>query len=160
MLLQYQLTNNHVILFLALFKVIPRSLSSCMVERRQLLKEQCLTKPPNLSFIEEADFSPFIVIEKLKFVFCFIPKVSCTTWKRSFIVQRSTENKEKNTSKVAGCSRGLKITMLLRGKRSWRITTKSCLSGSLLRDWHRRTGTKWIGCGSNDLLSPTKPRKN
>ena len=52
-----------------------------MAERRQLLREQCLTKPPNPSFIEEADFSRFIVIEKLKLVFCFIPKVSCTTWK-------------------------------------------------------------------------------
>jgi len=52
-----------------------------MTERRQLLREQCLTKPPNPSFIEEADFSRFIVIEKLKLVFCFIPKVSCTTWK-------------------------------------------------------------------------------
>ena len=54
---------------------------SSMAERRQLLKEQCLTKPPNPSFIEEADFTRFIVIEKLKFVFCFIPKVSCTAWK-------------------------------------------------------------------------------
>ena len=53
-----------------------------MGERRRLLKEQCLTKPPNPSFIGEADFSRFIVIEKLKFVFCFIPKVSCTNWKR------------------------------------------------------------------------------
>jgi len=53
-----------------------------MAERRQLLREQCLKKPPNPSFIEEADFSRFIVIEKLKLVFCFIPKVSCTTWKR------------------------------------------------------------------------------
>ena len=60
-----------------------------MAERRQLLKEQCQTKPPNPSFIEEADFSRFIVIEKLKFVFCFIPKVSCTTWKR---VLYSAEN--------------------------------------------------------------------
>jgi len=74
----------------ALFKVIPRSFSSRMAERRQLLREQCLTKPPNPSFIEEADFSRFIVIEKLKFVFCFIPKVSCTTWKR---VLYSAENK-------------------------------------------------------------------
>ena len=62
---------------------------SRMAERRQLLKEQCLTKPPNPSFIEEADFTRFIVIEKLKFVFCFIPKVSCTTWKR---VLYSVEN--------------------------------------------------------------------
>ena len=60
-----------------------------MAERRQLLKEQCLTKPPNPSFIEEADFSRFIVIEKLKVVFCFIPKVSCTNWKR---VLYSAEN--------------------------------------------------------------------
>ena len=60
-----------------------------MAERRQLLREQCLTKPPNPSFIEEADFSRFIVIEKLKLVFCFIPKVSCTTWKR---VLYSAEN--------------------------------------------------------------------
>ncbi|XP_078372646.1 carbohydrate sulfotransferase 11-like isoform X2 [Oculina patagonica] len=70
-------------------KVIPWSLSSRMAERRQLLREQCLTKPPNPSFIEEADFSRFIVIEKLKLVFCFIPKVSCTTWKR---VLYSAEN--------------------------------------------------------------------
>ena len=54
-----------------------------MAERRQLLRKQCLTKPPNPSFIEDADFSRFIVIEKLKLVFCFIPKVSCTTWKRT-----------------------------------------------------------------------------
>ena len=60
-----------------------------MAERRQLLREQCLTKPPNPSFIEEADFSRFIVIEKLKLVFCYIPKVSCTTWKR---VLYSAEN--------------------------------------------------------------------
>ena len=60
-----------------------------MAERRQLLREQCLKKPPNPSFIEEADFTRFIVIEKLKFVFCFIPKVSCTTWKR---VLYSAEN--------------------------------------------------------------------
>ena len=67
-----------------------------MAERRQLLKEQCLTKPPNPSFIEEADFSRFIVIEKLKFVFCFIPKVSCTTWKR---VLYSAENQGKQREK-------------------------------------------------------------
>ena len=60
-----------------------------MAERRQLLREQCLTKPPNPSFIEEADFTRFIVIEKLKFVFCFIPKISCTNWKR---VLYSAEN--------------------------------------------------------------------
>ena len=32
--------------------------------------------------MEEADFSRFIVIQDLKLVFCFIPKISCTTWKR------------------------------------------------------------------------------
>ena len=69
---------------------------SSMAERRQLLKEQCITKPPNPSFIEEADFSRFIVIEKLKFVFCFIPKVSCTTWKR---VLYSAENHGKQREK-------------------------------------------------------------
>ena len=53
-----------------------------MLERQQLIREQCSKKPPNPSFIEEADFTRFIVIEELKFVFCFIPKVSCTTWKR------------------------------------------------------------------------------
>ncbi|XP_078375675.1 carbohydrate sulfotransferase 11-like [Oculina patagonica] len=62
--------------------VIPSSFPLRLAERRQLLREQCLTKPPNPSFIEEADFSRFIVIEKLKLVFCFIPKISCTTWKR------------------------------------------------------------------------------
>ena len=62
---------------------------SSMAERRQLLKEQCLTKPPNPSFIEEADFTRFIVIKKLKLVFCSIPKVSSTTWKR---VLYSAEN--------------------------------------------------------------------
>ena len=60
-----------------------------MVGRRQLLTDQCLNKPPNPSFIEEADFTRFIVIEKLKLVFCFIPKVSCTTWKH---VLYSAEN--------------------------------------------------------------------
>ena len=60
-----------------------------MADRRQLLRDQCLNKPPNPSFIEEADFTRFIVIEKLKLVFCFIPKVSCTTWKR---VLYSAEN--------------------------------------------------------------------
>ena len=82
--------------FLALFKVIPRSFSSRMAERRQLFREQCLTKPPNPSFIEEADFTRFIVIEKLKFVFCFIPKVSCTTWKR---VLYSAENQGEQIEK-------------------------------------------------------------
>lgn len=53
-----------------------------MQERQQLLKAQCSNKPPNPSFIAEADFTRFIVIEELKLVFCFIPKVSCTTWKR------------------------------------------------------------------------------
>lgn len=53
-----------------------------MLERQQLLRDQCSQKPPNPLFIEEADFTRFIVIEKLKLVFCFIPKVSCTTWKR------------------------------------------------------------------------------
>ena len=53
-----------------------------MQERQQLLRDQCLKKPPNPSFIKEADFTRFIVIEKLKVVFCFIPKVGCATWKR------------------------------------------------------------------------------
>ena len=73
---------------------------SRMAERRQLLKEQCLTKPPNPSFIEEADFTRFIVIEKLKFVFCFIPKVSCTTWKR---VLYRAENHEKQLALDPHC---------------------------------------------------------
>ncbi|KAL9969169.1 hypothetical protein ACROYT_G021354 [Oculina patagonica] len=76
-------------------EVIPWSFSLRMAERRQLLREQCLTKPPNPSFIEEADFSRFIVIEKLKLVFCFIPKVSCTTWKRALY---SAENKGEKVS--------------------------------------------------------------
>lgn len=59
------------------------SFSRVMTERRQLLRDQCLKKPPNPLFLEEADFSRFIVIKKLKLVFCFIPKVSCTTWKRT-----------------------------------------------------------------------------
>lgn len=59
----------------------PAWLSSQMRQRQRLLRENCSKKPPNPSFIEEADFTRFIVIEKLKFVFCFIPKVSCTTWK-------------------------------------------------------------------------------
>lgn len=53
-----------------------------MWRRQQLLRDNCAKKPPNPSFIEEADFTRFIVIEKLKFVFCFIPKVSCTAWKK------------------------------------------------------------------------------
>lgn len=53
-----------------------------MWRRQRLLRDNCAKKPPNPSFIEEADFTRFIVIEKLKFVFCFIPKVSCTTWKK------------------------------------------------------------------------------
>ena len=68
---------------------------SSMAERRQLLKEQCITKPPNPSFIEEADFTRFIVIEKLKLVFCFIPKVSCTAWKR---VLYSAENQREQVA--------------------------------------------------------------
>ena len=58
------------------------SFSLVMTERRQLLRDQCLKKPPNPLFLQEADFTRFIVIEKLKLVFCFIPKVSCTTWKK------------------------------------------------------------------------------
>ncbi|XP_078373891.1 carbohydrate sulfotransferase 11-like [Oculina patagonica] len=77
------ITNKALDHFSGDIKMFPWSLSSRMAERRQLLREQCLTKPPNPSFIEEADFSRFIVIEKLKLVFCFIPKVSCTTWKRT-----------------------------------------------------------------------------
>ena len=60
-----------------------------MLERQQLLREQCLKKPANPSFIKEADFTRFIVIEKLKFVFCFIPKVSCTTWKRTLYTAKN-----------------------------------------------------------------------
>ena len=60
-----------------------------MLERQQLLREQCSKKPANPSFIEEADFTRFIVIEKLKFVFCFIPKVSCTTWKRTLYTAKN-----------------------------------------------------------------------
>ena len=69
------------------------SFSSVMTERRQLLRDQCLKKPPNPLFLQEADFTRFIVIEKLKLVFCFIPKVSCTTWKR--ILYSAENNGEK-----------------------------------------------------------------
>ena len=68
-----------------------------MAERRQLLRDQCLKKPPNPSFIQQADFTRFIVIKKLKLVFCFIPKVSCTTWKR---VLYSAENNGKQLEGV------------------------------------------------------------
>ena len=64
-----------------------------MAERRQLLRDQCLKKPPNPSFIQQADFTRFIVIKKLKLVFCFIPKVSCTTWKR--VLYTAENNGEK-----------------------------------------------------------------
>ena len=60
-----------------------------MLERQQLLGEQCSMKLANPSFIEEADFTRFIVIDKLKFVFCFIPKVSCTTWKRTLYTAKN-----------------------------------------------------------------------
>lgn len=45
------------------------------------MRENCLKKLLNLFFIEEVDFICFIVIEKLKFVFCFILKVLCIIWK-------------------------------------------------------------------------------
>ena len=65
-----------------------------MLRRKQLLQDQCFRKPQNPLYIEEADFSRFIVIEKLRFVFCFIPKVSCATWKR---VLYAAENMGKAT---------------------------------------------------------------
>ena len=67
--------------FFVLFTV-PSWLDTRLIERRQILQQQCEKKPPNPNFIEEADFTRFIVIEDLKLVFCFIPKISCTTWKR------------------------------------------------------------------------------
>ena len=51
------------------------------------------TTKPSL-YIEEADFCRFIVIEKLRFVFCFIPEVSCATLKR---VLHAVENMGKAT---------------------------------------------------------------
>lgn len=51
-------------------------------ERRRVHRYQCQNKPANPNFIEEADFTRSIVIEDLKLLFCFIPKISCTTWKR------------------------------------------------------------------------------
>ena len=63
-----------------------------MLERQQLLREQCSKKPANPSFVDDADFTRFIVIEKLKFVFCFIPKVSCTTWKRTLYTAKNPGN--------------------------------------------------------------------
>ena len=61
----------------------PSELIGNMEERRQILRANCQKKPPNPSFIEDADFNHFIVIKKLKLVFCFIPKISCTSWKRT-----------------------------------------------------------------------------
>ena len=61
---------------------VSKLLAARLAERRQILREQCQHKPPNLNFVEEADFSRFIVIEKLKLVFCYIPKISSTTWKQ------------------------------------------------------------------------------
>ena len=72
----------------------PLSLNFLMLRRKQLLQDQCFRKPQNPLYIEEADFSRFIVIEKLRFVFCFIPKVSCVTWKR---VLYAAENMGKAT---------------------------------------------------------------
>ncbi|PFX33558.1 Carbohydrate sulfotransferase 13 [Stylophora pistillata] len=57
------------------------SFSGVMTERRQLLHDQWLKKPPNAVFLQQADSSR--LIEELKLVFCFIPKVSGSIWKRT-----------------------------------------------------------------------------
>ena len=61
---------------------VPEWFDSKVQQRRQLHRDQCEKKPANPKFIEEADFTYFIVIDELKLVFCWIPKISCTTWKR------------------------------------------------------------------------------
>ena len=76
------------------FTARPLSLKFLMLRRKQLLQDKCFRKPQNPLYIEEADFSRFIVIEKLRFVFRFIPKVSCATGKR---VLYAAENMGKAT---------------------------------------------------------------
>ena len=61
---------------------VPTWLSRRLAERKEILRIQCNKKPSNPNFIEEADFGNFIVIEDLKLVFCYIQKISCTTWKQ------------------------------------------------------------------------------
>jgi len=61
---------------------VPTWLSRRLAERRQILRIQCNKKPPNPNFIEKADFRNLIVVEELKLVFCYIEKISCTTWKK------------------------------------------------------------------------------
>ena len=90
-----------------------------MLERQQLLRDQCLKKPANPSFVEEADFTRFIVIEKLKFVFCFIPKVSCATWKRTLYTAKNPGKvlDHESNPQTNVFSSGSKTTVLMREKK-------------------------------------------
>ena len=74
-------------------------------------------KLANPSFIEEADFTRFIVIEKLKFVFCFIPKVSCTTWKRILYTAKNPGKVLESNPQTNVFSSGSKTTVLMREKK-------------------------------------------
>ncbi|KAJ7376480.1 Carbohydrate sulfotransferase 10 [Desmophyllum pertusum] len=61
---------------------VPTWLAVRLAERKRIHQEQCQKKPPDPHFIEQADFHRLIVIEDLKLVFCTIPKISGTTWRR------------------------------------------------------------------------------
>ncbi|XP_068719057.1 carbohydrate sulfotransferase 11-like isoform X1 [Montipora capricornis] len=47
----------------------------------KLLREYCAQYQPKLQE-KDLDFSNFIVLEKYKLVYCTVPKVACTVWKR------------------------------------------------------------------------------
>ena len=65
---------------------------SRMAERRQLLKEQCLTKPPNPSFIKEADFTRLSSLKSKSWYPVSYLKFPVQLGSASFIVQRTKRN--------------------------------------------------------------------
>ncbi|KAF6715928.1 Carbohydrate sulfotransferase 12 [Oryzias melastigma] len=59
--------------------------------RKDLLRKYCAGVNQSLDDLRDIDFKNFIVDDKHGIIYCYIPKVACTNWKRTLIALNNSE---------------------------------------------------------------------
>ena len=114
-------------------------MTSKQKEATQRIQENCAEYGKDLTE-KDLDFSKFIVLEKYKLVYCSVPKVACTVWKRilanleGYNITRGVHKKTKNKLKILS-----NYTTEDRSKILKTPTRSLCSSENLLNDFCQLT---------------------